>query len=514
MNTTNKTPMNKIPIKTSNRPPTEISTKALDALIKSNEPPTIFIRAGNLVRFRQDENEKPIIDMVNVNILRYELNKAAEFFVWKNEVKTPKSPPLTLIQDILAMEQWEGLPALSGVIQSPVVKPGGDILNEPGYDPDTKLYYLPAPELEIPEIPKRPSKAEVEKAKAILDETICDFPFATKADRDNTLGLFITPFVRPLISGPVPLAIVSAPLKGSGKTLLGQICSLIATGHSPHMLPYSVSEEENRKKITAALLGGHSIIEFDNVKKRLDSSALDSALTAYDWEDRILGQSKTISIPQRATWIANGNNLQIGDELTRRIYPIYLTPTQSKPWLRTHFRHKKLLNWVKENRAKLIWAILILVQDWNNAGNPLCTDVILGNFTEWVEVVGGVLSNAGYKHFLNNLEEAYDEFAEEETQWETLLDALYKEFNHSWFSTNKFTQLLEENTTFLDILPDKITEVWDGSEEITLSHKREIGKIFSKKVDRPFGEKRLHLEKKKDKHEKVNVWKVSCGVAG
>jgi len=64
------------------------------------------------------------------------------------------------------------------------------------------------------------------------------------------------------------------------------------------------------------------------------------------------------------------------------------------------------------------------------------------------------------------------------------------------------------------MLPDEITEVWNGRQDISLSHKREIGKIFSKKVGRHFGEKGLHLEKKKDTHEKVNVWKVSCGVAG
>jgi len=245
----NNTSTSKDQIKINNRPPLEISTQSLDSLAKSNNPPTIFVRSGDLIRLRIDENQKPVIDLVNDDILRFELNKAAEFYTLRVDRKIPKPPPRIVIKDILAKGQWEDIPALLGVIQSPVVKPDGSILSKPGYDPDTKLYYLPSPELQIPEIPRYPSKADVEKAKAILDETICDFPFATQADRDNTLALMITPFVRPLIPGPVPLAIISAPLKGSGKTLLGEICSLIATGHSPHMLPYSSSEEENRKKI-------------------------------------------------------------------------------------------------------------------------------------------------------------------------------------------------------------------------------------------------------------------------
>lgn len=514
MNTKNKTSSSKAQIKINNRPPMEVSTQSLDALQKQNMPPTIFVRAGNLVRLRQDENHNPVIDLVNDDILRYELNKAAEFYILRDDRKIPKPPHWTVIKDILAEGQWEGIPALSGVIQSPVVKPDGSILSIAGYDPETKLYYLPSPELLIPEIPRYPSKADVEKAKALLDETICDFPFATKADKDNTFGLLITPFVRPLISGPVPLAIISAPLKGSGKTLLGEICSLIATGHSPHMLPFSISEEENRKKITAALLGGHSIIEFDNVKMKLDSSALDSTLTAYAWEDRILGQSKTISIPQRATWIANGNNLQIGDELTRRIYPIYLTPTQNKPWRRTGFRHKKLENWVRENRAKLIWAILVLVQDWHNAGSPKFTHIILGNFTEWVEVIGGVLRKAGYSAFLNNLEDTYDDLAEEEAQWEVFLATLKNQFDHAWFSTKEFAEMLKSKTNLIDVLPDEITKIWDGSQEITLSHKREIGKVFRQKVGRPFGDIGLCLESKEDTHKKTKVWKVSAGLRG
>ena len=108
---------------------------------------------------------------------------------------------------------------LPDVWQAPVVKPSGDILDKPGYDPETHLYYLPSPDLKIPPIPLLPDNEDVKKARNLLNEVIIDFPFVTEADFTNMVALMLTPFIRPAILGPVPLAIISAPQAGSGKTL-------------------------------------------------------------------------------------------------------------------------------------------------------------------------------------------------------------------------------------------------------------------------------------------------------
>ncbi len=73
-------------------------------------------------------------------------------------------------------------PRTSRVIQTPVVKPNGEILDKPGYDPDTKLYFLRPSELKIPDIPTHPNDEDVKEAKYVLEEVFRDFPFSTEAD--------------------------------------------------------------------------------------------------------------------------------------------------------------------------------------------------------------------------------------------------------------------------------------------------------------------------------------------
>jgi hypothetical protein len=487
-----------------------ISEDSLKALIQANDPPMIFVMGGHLVRLRQDEKSKPIVESITDDILRYELERAANYYMRKSDGDVPHSPPHLVLKDILAMGEWPDFPILQGVIQAPVLKPNGDILDKPGYDIETKLYYMPSQELSIPEIPLNPTPEEIKMARGLLKEAIQDFPFNDKRDETNMLALLITPFVRPAINGPVPLAIISAPQPGSGKTLLGEVCGLIATGHSPTMLQFSPSEEENRKKITSALLQGDSVIEYDNVKNKVDSGILASALTGNEWADRILGRSQNVRLPQRATWIMNGNNLHIGDELNRRSFPINLTPNESRPWSRQDFLHKNLPKWIVENRGYLIWVIFVLIRHWVILGKPRLSGMALGNFDEWAEIIGGILNTAKFIGFLGNLDEMYETQEEDTWRWENFLLILQDVFS-DWFTTSELCDYLPK---LYETLPDEITQVLDGEDEISTSQKRQIGKILRKSINRRFGETGMYLETTRDKHNKIAVWRVSCGDAG
>ena len=490
----------------------KISEDSFKALVRANDPPRIFVMGGRLIRLRSNENSRPIIDEVDVNILSYELERAATFKKRSNNMDVPTAPPTQILKDILSMVEWPGIPVLQGVIQAPV--PNGEILDKPGYDQVTKLYYLPSPDLKLPTIPVQPNDGDINKAKNFLREVIINFPFATEADFSNMLALLLTPLVRPAIEGPVPMAVISAPQKGSGKTLLGEICGIIATGHNPHMLQYSQSEEETRKKITAALRQGEPVIEFDNVRCIVDSGALASVLTSTEWSDRLLGRSENVRFPQKATWIANGNNLRIGDEFIRRCYPINLVPENSQPWRLDDFLHSPLTPWVRKNRGDLIWSILVLVRYWTCSGKPRFEEIALGNFTEWVAVIGGILINAGYTHFLGNIDNMYAEQAEEEDQWMLFLSFLSDLFGDGWFTTDELCKKIQENPSHGDYLPDEIAVLWIENEESKNAQKRQIGRILKGIATRKFGESGIYLETSKDKHRKVTKWKVICGVAG
>ena len=67
------------------------------------------------------------------------------------------APPMDLVKDILALGEWN-FPALEGIIQAPAMRLDGTVLNEPGYDPQTRLFYVKPPDLFVPAIPENPHK--------------------------------------------------------------------------------------------------------------------------------------------------------------------------------------------------------------------------------------------------------------------------------------------------------------------------------------------------------------------
>ena len=113
-------------------------------------------------------------------------------------------PHKDVVKNILAL--GEVVPALQGIVEAPALRPDGTVLMEPGYDTTTRLLYVPAPGLDIPPIPEKPTKLNVAAALDAVEETIGEFPFADEASKTNTLATMLTSIVRPAIKGKTPLS--------------------------------------------------------------------------------------------------------------------------------------------------------------------------------------------------------------------------------------------------------------------------------------------------------------------
>ena len=156
------------------------------------------------------------------------------------------------------------------------------------------------------------------------------------------------------------------------------------------------------KKLTALLMSGTTMITIDNVEGTLRSPILSKILTSDYHNRRILGLSKMMLVPQRAIWIANGNNIHLGGDMPRRCYRIRLATKVSEPWKLEDFTYPDLLKTVQNRRGEIIAALLTLVRGWFAAGQPKPRKSLrkLGTFTQWVEVTGGILAFAGIEGFL------------------------------------------------------------------------------------------------------------------
>jgi hypothetical protein len=490
-----------------NRHLREVTAEAMEALALHNNPPEIFVRAGRLVRVREDENGIPEIQTMEDSHVKGRLARSADFVRITEKGETKVNPPDWTVKDIQALDSWP-FPALEAVVEAPIMRPDGTIFDTPGYDPQTRLYYRPVKGFDVPEIPPAPSRADIEAAIRLLNEAVGEFPYEDGSSAANTLGLMLTPLVRQAVNGPVPLALIDKPQAGTGGSLLAETVAVIGSGRTAEMLGAPRDEEEWRKQITAKLAAGATMISVDNVEGALYAPSLARALTARTWTDRVLGRSETVTVMQHATWIATGNNIQLRGDLPRRCYWIRLDAREARPWQRQNFRHPDLLGWVTKNRGRLIHALLTLARAWFAAGKPKAPNLPrLGSFEAWTETVGGMVAFAGIPGFLGNLEALYDKADEGSAEWEEFLLAWWEAFGEKPVTVAQLAKKVENDEELKEALPPDLAEVLDKSKA---SFSRRLGNALSKRAGTRYGEDALHVVRAGELRRAVR-WQLQKG---
>jgi hypothetical protein len=427
----------------------DVTHDALVALQHANDPvPTVFRRGDLLVHVAR----RPLA--LEARALRPPglkglLDRAANF-VREREIRMvpviePARPPDDVVADILALppDKLTMLPQLAGISASPLVLPDGRILLESGYD-QASGYLLDLGGLEgvRDDIPVE------EAARLLADELLVDFPFADDASLAHTIAMLVQPFVRPLIAGPTPMYMIEAPAQGTGKGLLAEVAGVVAEGRDPAIMTLGDREEETDKRITALLVASASTILLDNVAE-IRSSTLAAALTASTWRGRLLGRSEMANVPNTATWIATGNNIELSIENGRRVVPIRLDAQMAHPEERDEFRHP-LPAWAYEQRVELVSACLSLVRSWQEAGKPPGT-AALGRYESWVQVVGGIVALAGFEGFLANRADRVAAADSESAEWTVLIQAWWDRYREERVTAGPLLRLAAEQRVLLDL---------------------------------------------------------------
>jgi len=501
-----------------NRQLRDISDEALTALQAANNPPFIFVRSGMMVAVVRDEKQRHILGQVSEAGLRGLLTRSANYHRASangNAIECP--PPIEVVRDILALppSRWEFQP-LDGIVEAPILRPDGSILDKPGYDALTQLFYAPDPSLRVPAISEAPTYDHLKAAVELIEQAIGEFPFVDQASKANAFAAMLTPICKAAINAPTPLGLMDAPQAGSGKTLLADVVSTISTGRAGEMFSAPRDEDEWRKQITMALMTGTSVVVIDNVNRRLDNSDLCKVLTETLHADRAFHTHEKILLPVKATWIATGNNIQVSGDMPRRCYWIRMDAKTSRPFLRTGFKIGDLKAWTLEHRGELLASLLTMARSWYLSGRTAPTLTPLGSYEQWSIIVGGILEHAGVQGFLQNAEDLYEEADVESTQWENFLHALADTFYGEAFTVAAIMETIKAKswsgveseatgraTELRAALPDFIAEGLDRDGFF----QRRTGKCFAERVDRRFGESQIHLKRDTVAH-KVQRWRV------
>jgi hypothetical protein len=499
------------PIYINNRFVRECTDASLKALQASNNPPTLFVRSGEMVRIEVDEEKRPSIVPVDGSHLRGRLDRSANYMKATDSGGKPVPVPLEVVHDIMSLpsEKW-GLPAIVGVAEVPTLRKDGSLLDEPGYDAGSGLYYLPESSLGRIDVPEAPMIDDVEAAIAMVEEAIGEFPFVDATARANLFGLLLTPIVRPTFApGCVPVVLIDAPAAGTGKSLLVDVVSMIISGRPAVMTTYPRSDEEMQKQIFASLLAGRQFITFDNLEGKLGSPALASVLTSNFYENRVLGISKVVVVPNLATWVVTGNNIQPAGDIPRRCCPVRLDARMSTPSLGRTFKHKDLRGWVKKNRAELLRALLIIARYWFSEGQPSYITNPLGSFEGWHRTIGSMLAHAGIEGFMGSVQQFVAESDEAALAWEDFLVALADDHfpGGEMFTVAELINRISSSDRLKQILPEPIASAYVKQGK-SASLGSVIGQSFGRRRDRRFGDIQIHLQQGKTTRTRAASWRV------
>ena len=247
-----------------------------------------------------------------------------------------------------------------------------------------------------PEIKHSPTLDDARAAADELLSVVADFPWSEVVDKVAWLAGVLTPFARPLYSGPVgPILAIDANIRGSGKTLLSDVLSVICCGRVVPRQGWPDDPAEQRKRLTSLLIGGGDgeVWCFDNVAGRFGSEVVDVAITSDSWRDRVLGESRMLEFPLRALWVISGNNLAMRADTGRRVLRARLKSRVENPEERPagEFKHPDLLGWVREHRRRLCTAALTILEAWVAVGRPVPRMQSWGSFEGWSGVVRAAL---------------------------------------------------------------------------------------------------------------------------
>ena len=127
--------------------------------------------------------------------------------------------------------------------------------------------------------------------------------------------------------------------------------------------------------------GSSIAVVIDNLETPLKSDALCTVLTEPEFTDRLLGVSRTATVPTNTSFFATGNNLVIEGDLTAQALICRLDPRCERPEERTF--NRDLHEWVPAHRGELAAAALTIIAAYLAAGAPAQDVPNFARFKEW-----------------------------------------------------------------------------------------------------------------------------------
>ena len=350
--------------------------------------------------------------------------------------------PSNLLSLLHASQLRPSLPEIIGVAHNPLLSVQGIPKFQPGYDKKSRVLALFDEVVFAPFSWKTVSMYEASEALVYINrELLTDFPFQSKADLAVADAALLTAVLRPLFEA-APMFVISARSKGTGKSYLSRIISLIASGAPARTLTWPTGEEEATRLILSSLRDAPAVIDFDNVTGRLeDYPTMCTCLTEGIFSSRQIRTSAILSVSTRTLFLANGNFVQPGGDLQRRAIPLLLS-RPANPSSRS-FRHRDLEQFVARHRPKLVSELLKIPAAYLQAGSPSVAIGTLPTYGHWCGLCCAPLVWLGMDNPVAPLFQALEDVSAEELERSEIAELLYDTFKSKDFCVKEVEQFMD-----------------------------------------------------------------------
>ena len=287
----------------------------------------------------------------------------------------------------LSSEECRNLPRLTGILRfPPVVQMGNNLrLLQNGYDEETGYF------VEGSRVPEDPS---LEQAVEFLTGLLSGFDFMTPGDRSRAIASLLTPALKlsGLINGPIPVDVAEANASQSGKTYRQKMVAALYN-HNLAVVTKRAGGGAGSMEETFSdhLAKGRTFIQFDNVRGKLDSQALESFLTAgTQFPARPLYQRTVMVDPSKFILFISSNGFEATRDLVNRACIIRINKREGHQF-RSH-NGKDDLQMIFELQQVWYGAVIKIIEEWDERGRPKTNDT-RHDMREWCQTLDWIVQN-------------------------------------------------------------------------------------------------------------------------
>jgi hypothetical protein len=348
-------------------------------------------------------------------------------------------PPRDFCTDYITQRRGRyGARPLVSISRVPFMRDDGSIENRIGYDANTGTFHDRAPNLIIRQSPSP------ENAKAAARHLLT--PFEHYRFEDPTAGpslvlaALFTALERPFMA-TAPMFVIKGAQAGTGKGELARAIGRLALDAVPPFMAWGHDDDEFKKRFDAMLMASPAMLVIDNANGRmLRGDTLEMILSEGTATIRVLGRSEAVTVRNRTFLMANGNNIAISGDMTRRTFVISILPRSASPELETFPFTPD--GYVIEHRDVLLNYAYTVMRAYRLAGMPRSGLPAVGSFPEWQRKVRDLIFwLTGY-----DLTREFDRNKQQDPHRQNdaaLLAALHARFGTDWFKASEVEAALK-----------------------------------------------------------------------